>query len=323
MAIKVAIKPLNRLSHKILETNQSEVKEFLLLGFQNLQIINILVFILFLVIYVLTLVGNLLIIMLVAKVQSLNTPMYFFLTQLSLSDILLTTNITPNMLHVTIKKGSTISVTGCIAQFYFYGVSATSECLLLTAMSYDRYLAICRPLHYSSIMSLRLRLQLVLCSWTLALLVTLFLVFLIRNLKFCGPHIIDHYFCDLAPLLELSCSEHTMVELADLILAVPFALAPFFFILFTYVSIFITIFGISSNIGKQKAFSTCSSHLIVVCTYYGTLITVYMAPSKGQSLNINKVISLLYTMGTPALNPIIYSLRNQDIRTALVKYISS
>ncbi|KAM8972627.1 olfactory receptor 11L1-like [Pelodytes ibericus] len=296
--------------------------EFLLLGFKNLHSFRTVLFIFFLLIYILTVVGNLVIIILVAKFPSLKYPMYFFLTHLSVSDMLLTTNISPNMLCVIINRGSTISVIGCITQFYFYSVSAAAECLLLMVMSYDRYLAICKPLHYASIMNLRLCLLLVAWSWLSALMATLFIVYLIGNLEFCGPHIIDHYFCDLAPILELSCSDPTIVELVDFISIIPFALVPFLFILFTYIFILKNIFGISTAVGKQKAFSTCSSHLIVVSTYYATLITVYMVPSEGLSFNINKVISLLYTTGTPFFNPIIYSLRNQEIRIALVKYTS-
>ncbi|KAM8972581.1 olfactory receptor 10A7-like [Pelodytes ibericus] len=187
-------------------------------------------------------------------------------------------------------------------------------------MSYDRFLAICNPLHYISIMDLRLRVQLVFWSWFLACLVLLFTVFLVCNLKFCGPNIIDHYFCDIEPILELACSDHTIIELSYFVLAILFALIPFTFILYTYISIFITITQISSTRGRHKTFSTCSSHLIVVSIYYGTLITIYMVPSKGQTYNIKKLISLLYTMGTPFLNPIIYSLRNQEIRRA-VKYV--
>ncbi|XP_053319991.1 olfactory receptor 10A7-like [Spea bombifrons] len=303
--------------------NQTQVTEFMLLGFRNHSILTVVLFVLFLLIYILTLVWNLMIIILVAKVQSLKSPMYFFLAQLSLSDILLTTNIAPNTLHVVINEGSTISVTECISQLYFHGVSTVSECFLLSVMSYDRYLAICRPLHYTSIMDLRLQLQLVSFCWLSALLITLPIVFLMYNLQFCGPHIIDHYFCDLEPMLELSCSDATIVKLVDVALGAPFLLLPFFFILFTYVYIFIAIIGISSTIGRQKAFSTCSSHLIVVIMYYGTLIMIYLVPSNGQTPNHNKVISLLYTMGTSFLNPIIYSLRNQDIKNNLLKYITN
>uniref|UniRef100_A0A8C5M1C7 Olfactory receptor n=1 Tax=Leptobrachium leishanense TaxID=445787 RepID=A0A8C5M1C7_9ANUR len=294
--------------------------EFLFIGFQNVQLLNPVLFVFFLTIYILTLFGNLLIIVLVAKVPSLKSPMYFFLTQLSLSDILLTTNIVPKMLHVVINGGSTISVAECITQFYFYGVSAAAESLLLTVMSYDRYLAICKPLHYTSIMYFGLCVQLALLCWFSSYILMLCIVYLISNLIFCGPTMIDHYFCDVEPILDLSCSDHSMIDLSYFIQAILFALIPFCFILFSYISIFITIFQIPSTSGKQKAFSTCSAHLIVVSTYYGTLITIYMVPTKGgQSHEANKVISLLYTVGIPFSNPFIYSLRNQDIKDA-VKY---
>ncbi|XP_053319978.1 olfactory receptor 6B1-like [Spea bombifrons] len=299
--------------------NKTAVLEFIFLGFQNPPQINHVLFVLFLVIYIMIIVGNLLIVILVAKVQSLNAPMYFFLSQLSLSDILLTTNIVPNMLHVIFNGRSTISITGCIVQFYFFAATVATECLLLTVMSYDRYLAICRPLHYTSIMDFDLQVKLALWSWIFSFLIVLVLVFLINDIQFCEPPFIDHYFCDLAPVVQLSCSKNSIVEKADFVMAIPLAVVPFFFIVFTYVSIFKTIFGISSPGGTKKFFSTCSSHLIVVSTYYGTIIIVYMTPSKGQLFNINKVISLLYTMGTPFFNPIIYSFRNQEIKNALIK----
>ncbi|XP_053575523.1 olfactory receptor 6B1-like [Bombina bombina] len=302
--------------------NHTTFAKFILLGFPNFQVYNPLLFVIFLFIYILTLAGNLLIIILVCKSQSLRTPMYFFLTQLSMSDILITTNISPNMLRLVLNGGGIMHVSVCITQFYVYGSSATVACLFLTVMSYDRYLAICKPLHYSSIMDTRLRYNLVFWSWALAFMVTFFIVLLICNLKFCGSRVIDHYFCDLTPLLELSCSDHSIVEIVDFILAIPFTLFPFVFIIYTYVCIFLTILGITSTIGRQKAFSTCSSHLIVVSMYYGTLIIVYMIPSKGYTFNLNKIISLLYTMGTPFFNPIIYSLRNKDIKMALMKCTS-
>ncbi|XP_053319981.1 olfactory receptor 10A7-like [Spea bombifrons] len=303
--------------------NHTEVTEFMLLGFRSHHILTLVLFVLFLVIYILTLVENLMIIILVANVPSLKSPMYVFLTQLSTSDILLTTNIVPNTLHVIINEGSTISVTGCITQFYIHCVLTAAECFLLTVMSYDRYLAICRPLHYTSVMHLRLQLQLIILCWLSAFIVILPIVLLMNNLDFCGPHIIDHYFCDLAPVLELSCSDSTIVELVDFSLGIPFLLSPFFFILFTYIYIFITIIGISGTIGRQKAFSTCSSHLIVVCTYYGTLIMVYMFPSNGQTSNDSKIMSILYTMGTSFVNPIIYSLKNKEIMKNLLKYLTN
>ncbi|XP_063302617.1 olfactory receptor 6N1-like [Pelobates fuscus] len=302
--------------------NQTEIREFLLLGFQNIQIFNRVLFVLFLLIYILTLISNLLIIILVAKVSNLKSPMYFFLSQLSLSDILLTTNITPNMLQCLITGGHHISINGCLTQLGFHCISSGAECLLLTAMSYDRYLAICDPLHYISIMDHRCCLLMALCSWLLAFLPLTVIILLVSNLHFCGPNVFDHYFCDFGPLLEMSCSEYTVILFVDFALATPYVLFPFLFIIFTYISICITILSISSTTGRQKAFSTCSSHLAVVSMYYGTIIAVYMAPSKGQSINVNKIMSLLYTMGTPFLNPIIYSLRNEEIKKAFVKWTS-
>ncbi|XP_053320022.1 olfactory receptor 11A1-like [Spea bombifrons] len=299
--------------------NTTKVTEFSILGFQGLQIFSPLLFVPFFLIYTLAVVGNLLIIVLVLKSHNLKSPMYFFFTQLSVSDILLTTNIAPYMIHLIINGGGKISVAGCIIQYFLYGFSAAAQCLLLTVMSYDRYLAICWPLRYTSIMDQRLLSQLVLWPWLLAFMVMVITVSLMCNLQFCGPNVIDHYFCDIEPILELSCSDHSIVDITYFIFVILFTIAPFFFIVFTYISIFITIFGIPSSTGRKKAFSTCSSHLSVVSTYYGTLITIYMVPIKRQSFNVNKVISLLYTLGTPFFNPIIYSLRNQEIKTALVR----
>ncbi|XP_031754225.1 olfactory receptor 10A7-like [Xenopus tropicalis] len=241
--------------------------------------------------------------------------------KLSLADVLLSTSITPNFLWLLLNGGGTISATGCITQFYFYCVSAVSEFFLLTAMAYDRYLAICSPLHYASIMGFRLCLYMSLCSWGLALILSLVMNLLTFNLQFCGPFVIDHYFCEFAPLIKLSCTDYKAVELTDITLAIPFTLLPFCFIIYTYVAISLAILRISSTEGRHKAFSTCSSHLIVVCMYYGTVIIVYMVPSKGHNFNINKMLSLLYTVGTPCFNPIVYSLRNNEIKTALWKYI--
>ncbi|KAE8620627.1 hypothetical protein XENTR_v10010386, partial [Xenopus tropicalis] len=245
--------------------NQTSGISFLLLGFQNSQIINEVYFVLFLWIYIVTFFWNLLIIILVITVSALRSPMYALLSQLSLSDVLLSTSITPNFLWLLLNGGGTISATGCITQFYFYGVSGASEFYLLTAMAYDRYLAICSPLHYASIMGFRLCLYMSLCSWGVAFILCLFINLLMFNLQFCGPFVIDHYFCDFAPLLQLSCSDYTSLELTDMILALPFGMLPFCFIIYTYVAIGLAILRISSTEGRHKAFSTCSSHLIVVC----------------------------------------------------------
>ncbi|KAE8620635.1 hypothetical protein XENTR_v10010394, partial [Xenopus tropicalis] len=303
--------------------NQTSGISFLLLGFQNSQIINEFLFVPFLWIYILTLFGNLLIIILVITVSALRSPMYALLSQLSLADVLLSTNITPNILWLLLNGGGTISATGCITQFYFYCVSAGSEFYLLTAMAYDRYLAICSPLHYVSIMGFRLCLYMSLCSWGLALMLGLFFNLLTFNVEFCGPFVIDHYYCDFTPLIKLSCTDYKAVELTHIILIIPFMLLPFCFIIYTYVSIGLAILRISSTEGRHKAFSTCSSHLIVVCMYYGSLIIVYMVPSKQYMFNIKKMLSLLYTVGTPCFNPIVYSLRNNEIKVVLYKCMSN
>ncbi|KAM4749410.1 olfactory receptor 6P1-like [Rhinophrynus dorsalis] len=208
---------------------------------------------------------------------------------------------------------------GCFTQLYFFGASAATECILLSVMSYDRYLAICNPLRYSSLMSFQRYLRLVLCSWVMGFILTLSTVLRVLELQFCGPNVIDHFFCDLAPLLKLSCSDTSFFDLMNFVIGFPITFLPLMFIIATYIYIFHTILKIPSASGRQKAFYTCSSHLTVVSIYYGTLIAAYMFHSKEHSLNLNKLLSFLYTVVTPFLNPIIYSLRNKDIKTVLAK----
>ncbi|XP_075715851.1 olfactory receptor 5G25-like [Rhinoderma darwinii] len=306
------------------DRNQTRISEIYLLGFQNITNLKNLLFLHFLFIYIVTLTGNLLIILLVMIHHRLHTPMYFFLSLLSSFEILSNTNIVPKMLTVIIKEGDTISFTACMIQFYIFSASTNSECFLLTVMSYDRYLAICNPLRYMSIMDLRLQLNLVFWPWLVGFLITaVVLVTYLSLLNYCGPNIIDHFFCDLSPLLKLSCSDTSMVEIQAFLFSVPVILFPFIFIVVTYIFISFAIFRISSAVGRKKAFSTCSSHLVLVCTYYGTLISVYLFPLKDNSTNLSKVISLLYIIVTPLLNPIIYTLRNQEILAALHKYSSA
>lgn len=302
--------------------NGTHITEIILLGFENLQDFKYFVFFWFLVIYIVTITGNVLIILLVLTSYRLRSPMFFFLGHLSFSDILLTSNIVPNMLHVILSEGGIVLLGGCIAQFFLYGFSATTECLLLSAMSYDRYLAICKPLHYTAIMNLKLCFYLVIICWSLGFAITLIPVFLMQTLWFCGPNVIDHFFCDLGPLLELSCSDASIVKYEVFVFSSLLTVIPFVLITVTYVYIFLTILRITSSTGRQKTFSTCSSHLAVVCTYYGALFVMYVVPSRGNSLNINKVVSLMYTVVTPLFNPIIYSLRNQEIKSVMKNYIS-
>ncbi|XP_077118491.1 olfactory receptor 11L1-like [Ranitomeya variabilis] len=300
-------------------SNSNTVTEIVLLGFQNLQGFRFSFFLLLLIIYSVTICGNLLIILVVSFSQSLHSPMYFFLTQLSFSDILLSTTIVPIMLHIVLYEGSSVSFMGCLMQFYFFSTSETLESLLLTMMSYDRYQAICHPLHYTSVMTLTFCVKVVLSCWVMMIAVILALSVTMSYLWFCGPNFIDHFFCDLDPILELSCSDTFFMKIEDMILVIPFGLCPFTVIIISYAYIIITILKIPSVTGRQKTFSTCSSHLAVVSLYYGSLLSIYLFPNTE---NIKKIFSMFYTVITPLLNPIIYSLSNRDIKQAFKKLMS-
>ncbi|XP_071969651.1 olfactory receptor 11L1-like [Engystomops pustulosus] len=297
--------------------NHTRFTELVLLGFGNLQNFRILLFILFLLIFLFTVIGNLLIIIIVSTNVRLQTPMYYFLCHLSISDLMISATIVPNMLAAIILGGQIITLVGCLTQLYFYSGTTITECFLLSVMSYDRYLAICNPLRYSSIMNLKCQICLSVWPWVLGLTLNITGVLPISNFDFCLDNKIDSFYCDLFPLQKLSCSDTSLVELEVFLFSMPIFILPCVFIIVTYVYIFHTVARIPSTTSKHKAFSTCSSHLIVVCTFYGTLLAKYMIPSKGNSLLLNKIISLLHTVFTPLFNPIIYSLRNQDIKTAL------
>ncbi|KAM3921554.1 olfactory receptor 11A1-like [Leptodactylus fuscus] len=299
--------------------NQTSILFFQLHGFQNPSSLKIPLFCLFLAIYMFIILGNLLIVILVISSQNLRSPMYFFLSHLSLCDVFCTSNIFPNMLHIVLLVVIYMPVPECFLQFYLFGCSTSTESFLLTVMSYDRYLAICDPLHYCTIMDFRLRLLLSMGSWVLGFALTLIPGILVTTLHYCGPNVIDHFFCDLAPFLKLSCTDVYVVQTEIIVFSMPIILLPFLFILASYVKIFFSIMKISSTSGREKAFSTCSSHLTIVCTYYGTLIIVYMVPANGHLSGINKSLSLLYIVITPLFNPVIYSLRNKELQAAMRK----
>ncbi|KAM3926743.1 olfactory receptor 11L1-like [Leptodactylus fuscus] len=300
-----------------MKTNLTVVTEFFLLGFQGSQILRNFLFLLFLVVYDATICGNLLIITLVSTSKILHTPMYFFISQLSISDILLTTNIVPNLLYILLTNGGIISFIGCMSQYYIFIVSESFECLLLTVMSYDRYVAICNPLCYSSIMTNVFCIKLIGVCWLFSNVISFIATMTSSKLKFCGPNTIGHVFCDIFPLLELSCSDPFIVHLEIYMMGIPVLIIPTTIIVVSYTSIVRAVLRIPSSTGRQKAFSTCSSHLIVVSIFYGTLFSVYIIPKSGQTWVVNKVLSLLYTVFTPLINPIIYSLRNKDIKKAV------
>ncbi|KAM9311455.1 olfactory receptor 1468-like [Gastrophryne carolinensis] len=294
----------------------TEVFMIHLLGFEIPQSIRVLVMFLILLIYCVTLGGNLLIITLVCCSKTLHTPMYFFLTHLSISDVLLVSDVLPNMLHTVWRKESMMPLSHCITQFYFFAVADVSECLLLMEMSYDRYLAICKPLHYTLIMTSQLCWIVVVASWTLCFILVSIYTVSIKKLNFCGPNVIDHFYCDLGPILELSCTDTSIVHLEVAVAGFVCLVMPFFFVILSYIYILIIIFNIPSIAGKQKAFSTCSSHLTIVSTFYSTLFCVYLVPKRGQSMTMTKFLSLLYTVVTPLMNPMIYSLRNKELKLA-------
>ncbi|XP_067392799.1 olfactory receptor 6N1-like [Emydura macquarii macquarii] len=302
--------------------NQTAVLEFILLRFGKLQNLQILLFLVFLVIYITTMATNTLIVVLIVTDRHLHTPMYFLLGNLSCLETCYTSAILPRVLASLLTGDKVISVSACFTQLYFFGFLAATECHLLAAMSYDRYLAICKPLHYSTLMNTRFCLQLAAGSWLNGCLAITILFLFLSQLIFCGPNEIDHFYCDSIPLMELSCSDTHLVILMDFILICVFTLPPFLLTLTSYMSIIATILRIPSNTGKQKAFFTCSSHLIVVTVFYGTLMIVYLLLRGDALRDLNKVFSLCYTVLTPLVNPLIYSLRNREVKAALRKAIS-
>ncbi|XP_067388322.1 olfactory receptor 6N1-like [Emydura macquarii macquarii] len=301
--------------------NQTAITEFILLGFDNLPHLQILLFLVFLVIYITTMAGNTLIVVLVVTDRHLHTPMYFFLGNLSSLETCYTSTILPRMVASLLTGDRTISVSACFTQMYVFGFLGSTECYLLAVMSYDRYLAICKPLHYSTLMSTKLCLQLAAGSWLNGCLAPAIIILFLSQLIFCGLNEIDHFYCDSISLLELSCSDIHQVILVDFILACEVTLLPFLLTLTSYACIITTILRIPSATGRQKAFSTCSSHLIVVTVFYGTIMMVYLLPKQESLRELNKVFSLCYTVLTPLLNPLIYSLRNKEVKAALSKAV--
>lgn len=294
----------------------NNITVIVLLGFQGLHNFRIPLFFFFFIIYVLALLGNIIIISLVSLSSKLHSPMYLFITQVSISDLLLTTDIVPNMFSIILNEVGTISLQSCLVQFLIFAGAEASGCLLLAVMSYDRYLAICNPLRYNTLMSSSFCLKSIVFTWLLSFVMTFSEAVTMHNLTFCGNNIIDHFFCDFTPLMGLACSNVTIVHIQTFLFCFVVLICPSITIVTSYTYIVYTVVRIPSITGRKKAFSTCSSHLMVVCLFYGALISVYIVPTKGKSLLINKVLALFYTVMTPLLNPLIYSLRNQNFQEA-------
>ncbi|KAM6474022.1 olfactory receptor 13H1-like, partial [Liasis olivaceus] len=298
-------------------SNESLVTEFILTGLSEYPRAQIILFSFLLVVYLISFLGNGLIIILSIANPQLHTPMYFFICVLSAIDFILTNNALPEILINCFIYRPTISFSRCLSQMYLGLFLVITECIVLAIMAYDRLAAICQPLYYTQIMSWRLCIYLVATSVALALMMTLINV-LLQPTDFCGHHIINHFGCELQSLLKLACS-NTVSELFMHVASLFVLIPPFCFIVVTYGRIGLAILRISSTLGRRKAFSTCSSHLAVVSVFYGTLMIMYLRPEGKSISEKDKVISLTYGALTPMLNPLIYSLRNKDVKGAFWK----
>ncbi|XP_047625562.1 olfactory receptor 1L6-like [Phacochoerus africanus] len=299
--------------------NLSHMPEFLLLGLTSDPQNQLWLFASFLAMYLVNVAGNSVIIAAIRGDARLHTPMYFFLSNLSLVDICFTTVIVPQMLVNMLTQRKTILFAQCLAQMYFFVAFGITDSFLLAAMAIDRYVAICNPLHYTTTMDPRRCLLLVITSWLVSHLHSLTHTILMARLSFCGPNIIHHFFCDVQPLLMLSCSDTSVNELLAFTEGSFVIMSPFLLITTSYVYIVHAVLQVPSRRGRFKVFSTCGSHLTVVALFYGTIISVYIRPSSTYSVTKDRVVTVIYTVVTPMLNPFIYSLRNKDMKQALHK----
>ncbi|KAM9671988.1 olfactory receptor 6C70-like [Trichechus inunguis] len=294
--------------------NQTKNIEFILLGLTDNSQLQIVIFLFLLLNYILSMIGNLTVIVLTLLDSHLKTPMYFFLRNFSFLEISFTTACIPRFLITTVMREKTISYNGCMSQMFFYIFLGVTEFFLLAAMSYDRYVAICKPLHYTTIMSSRLCYQLVLSSWVTAFLVIFPPLTLGLNLDFCTSNIIDHFICDISPILQLSCSDTRLLELIAFLIALMTIILTLLLVIISYSYIIKTIIKFPSSQQKKKAFSTCSFHMIVVSITYGSCIFIYIKPSANERVTLSKGVAVLNTSVAPLLNPFIYTLRNQQVK---------
>ncbi|XP_051012165.1 olfactory receptor 146-like [Acomys russatus] len=301
--------------------NHSTVTKFFLAGLTDQPELQLPLLLLFLGIYLLTVLGNLGMIILILLSSHLHTPMYFLLSSLSFIDLCQSTVIIPKMLANFVMEKNDISYSECMTQLYFFLLFAISECYMLAAMAYDRYVAICSPLLYSVIMSQQACLSLVVGVYIVGIVCASAHVGCMFRVHFCRFDLINHYFCDLLSILKLSCSSVFVNELMIVIFSVINIIAPTLTILSSYAFIIISILRIKSTEGRSKAFSTCSSHISAVAVFFGSAAFIYLNPSSSSSMDEGKVSSVFYTIIVPMLNPLIYSLRNKDVNIALKKMI--
>ncbi|KAM5246902.1 olfactory receptor 9G1 [Ctenodactylus gundi] len=306
-----------------MERGNHTVTEFILLGFTADPVMQLALFAVFLVVYTSTLVGNIILMVLILSDSRLHTPMYFFIGNLSFLDLWYSSVYTPKILATCVSEDKSISFAGCVAQFFFSAGLAYSECYLLAAMAYDRYVAISQPLLYAQSMPVRLCGSLVACSYTGGFVNAVILTSHTFTLDFCGDNIIDDFFCDVPPLVKLACNVKDSYQSVLYFLLASNIMVPVALILASYLVIVAAILRIRSAQGRLKAFSTCSSHLVSVTLYYGSILYIYSRPSSSYSLDRDKMVSTFYTVVFPMLNPLIYSLRNKDVKEALKRLFRS
>ncbi|XP_075830903.1 olfactory receptor 5P50 [Microtus pennsylvanicus] len=301
--------------------NHTAVTEFVLLGLTDDPVLKVVLFTIILCIYLVTVSGNLSTILLIRVSSQLHHPMYFFLSQLASTDIGYSSSVTPNMLVNFLVEQNTISFLGCTIQLGSGAFFGTLECFLLATMAYDRFVAICNPLLYSTKMSTRVCVQLLVGSYVGSFLNASSFILSFFSLLFCGPNRVNHFFCDLAPLIELSCSSGNVPIVPASFCSAFVIIVTVFVITVSYTYILITILKMRSTEGRQKAFSTCTSHLTAVTLFYGTITFIYVMPKSSYSTDQNKVVSVFYMVVIPMLNPLIYSLRNNEIKCALKRQL--
>uniref|UniRef100_A0A8D1B7B8 Olfactory receptor n=1 Tax=Sus scrofa TaxID=9823 RepID=A0A8D1B7B8_PIG len=302
--------------------NYTSVTEFIILGLTEDSTVGATLFIVFLGIYVVTLLGNGSIILLIRSSPQLRTPMYLFLSHLAFVDLGYSSSVSPVMLRGLLGEGNSLRVAGCVAQLCSAVTFGTTESFLLAAMAYDRYVAICSPLLYSTHMSSRVCILLVVMSYVGGSLNAWIFTGCVLGLSFCGPNKVNHFFCDYAPLLKLSCSHDFTSEIVPAASSGSIIVVTVFIIALSYVYILITVLKMPSTEGRHKAFSTCTSHLTAVTLFYGTITFIYVMPKSSYSTDQNKVVSVFYTVVIPMLNPLIYSLRNKEVKEAMRKLMA-
>ncbi|XP_052037177.1 olfactory receptor 1038 [Apodemus sylvaticus] len=301
------------------EVNISYVSEFILKGITDRPELQVPCFVMFLTIYLVTVIGNLGLIVIIRVDSRLHTPMYFFLSHLAFVDLCYSSAITPKMMVNFMVERNTIPFHACATQLGCFLTFMITECFLLASMAYDRYVAICSPLHYSTLMSKRVCIQLVAVPYVYSFLVALFHTIITFRLTYCGPNVINHFYCDDLPLLALSCSDTHMKEILIFAFAGFDMICSSSIVLTSYLFIIAAILRIRSTQGRRKAISTCGSHMVAVTIFYGTLIFMYLQPKSNHSLDTDKMASVFYTVVIPMLNPLIYSLRNKEVKDASKK----